>query len=188
MISGVTRPAAPAHAGRPRHYEALGVAHTASAKQIKSAYYEASKRLHPDRNPEGGISAHAEFARVTEAYEVLGDEARRRDYDQQELDLERASDAGARGGSARARTPGPGTPSYRPRRTQSMRYNAAEHEREHYQKDSERAEKARREAEDARHGGDRMTALKVAALVLVIIALARLASNEARRRQRQSRA
>uniref|UniRef100_A0A914XG22 J domain-containing protein n=1 Tax=Plectus sambesii TaxID=2011161 RepID=A0A914XG22_9BILA len=62
-------------------YAVLGVKHTASAKEIKSAYYELSKKHHPDRNPENRKGAAQKFQQVTAAYEVLGSEDQRRDYD-----------------------------------------------------------------------------------------------------------
>ncbi|KAK2522460.1 hypothetical protein Q9233_010570 [Columba guinea] len=61
-------------------YEVLGVAATATAAQIKTAYYEQSFRYHPDRNA-GSAAAAARFAAVSEAYRVLGSAALRRKYD-----------------------------------------------------------------------------------------------------------
>ncbi|KAM9370500.1 dnaJ homolog subfamily C member 30, mitochondrial [Phaethornis superciliosus] len=61
-------------------YEVLGVPATATAAQIKTAYYEQSFRYHPDRNP-GSAAAAARFAAVSEAYRVLGSAVLRRKYD-----------------------------------------------------------------------------------------------------------
>uniref|UniRef100_A0A8D0FTC0 DnaJ heat shock protein family (Hsp40) member C30 n=1 Tax=Strix occidentalis caurina TaxID=311401 RepID=A0A8D0FTC0_STROC len=61
-------------------YEVLGVPATATAAQIKTAYYEQSFRYHPDRNA-GSAAAAARFAAVSEAYRVLGSAALRRQYD-----------------------------------------------------------------------------------------------------------
>lgn len=61
-------------------YDVLGVAATATAAQIKTAYYEQSFRYHPDRNA-GSAAAAARFAAVSEAYRVLGSAALRRKYD-----------------------------------------------------------------------------------------------------------
>ncbi|NXJ71834.1 DJC30 protein, partial [Rostratula benghalensis] len=61
-------------------YEVLGVPATATAAQIKTAYYEQSFRYHPDRNA-GSAAAAARFAAVSEAYRVLGSVALRRKYD-----------------------------------------------------------------------------------------------------------
>jgi curved DNA-binding protein CbpA len=51
-------------------YGILGVPRTASASEIKKAYYDRSKELHPDRNL-GDDDSHRRFAKVNEAYSVL---------------------------------------------------------------------------------------------------------------------
>ncbi|XP_022100288.1 dnaJ homolog subfamily A member 3, mitochondrial-like isoform X2 [Acanthaster planci] len=61
-------------------YKVLGVPKNASQKDIKKAYYELAKKYHPDRNKDNKDAAKR-FAEIAEAYEVLGDEARRREYD-----------------------------------------------------------------------------------------------------------
>jgi curved DNA-binding protein CbpA len=58
----------------------LGVAPTASAKEIKSAYFRKAKLLHPDMNP-GDTQAKYKFHKISDAYEVLSDEAKRANYD-----------------------------------------------------------------------------------------------------------
>ncbi|NXD81597.1 DJC30 protein, partial [Halcyon senegalensis] len=68
-------------------YEVLGVPATATAAQIKTAYYEQSFRYHPDRNA-GSAAAAARFAAVSEAYQVLGSAALRRKYDRGLLSAE----------------------------------------------------------------------------------------------------
>ncbi|XP_065551221.1 dnaJ homolog subfamily C member 30, mitochondrial [Lathamus discolor] len=68
-------------------YEVLGVPATATAAQIKTAYYEQSFRYHPDRNA-GSAAAAARFAAVSEAYRVLGSAALRRKYDRGLLSAE----------------------------------------------------------------------------------------------------
>lgn len=60
------------------YYRILGVKRTASARQIKSAYYKLAKKYHPDLNPENG--SPAKFNDITEAYRVLGDLDKRLDY------------------------------------------------------------------------------------------------------------
>ncbi|XP_057262470.1 dnaJ homolog subfamily C member 30, mitochondrial [Pezoporus wallicus] len=74
---------------RARHdlYEVLGVPATATAAQIKTAYYEQSFRYHPDRNA-GSAAAAARFAAVSEAYRVLGSATLRRKYDRGLLSAE----------------------------------------------------------------------------------------------------
>ncbi|MBL8386478.1 MAG: DnaJ domain-containing protein, partial [Burkholderiales bacterium] len=60
-------------------YRTLDLEPSASAAEIRSAYRKLAFALHPDRNP--AAEAHAAFQAVQEAYEVLSDPARRRDYD-----------------------------------------------------------------------------------------------------------
>jgi len=59
------------------YYKILGVNKNASDKEIKKAYRELSKKYHPDVNPQG----ETKFKEVTEAYEILSDENKRKDYD-----------------------------------------------------------------------------------------------------------
>ena len=62
------------------YYETLGVGKDASADEIKSAYRRLAKKYHPDLNktPE----AAEKFKEINEAYEVLGDDKKRANYDQ----------------------------------------------------------------------------------------------------------
>ncbi|CAL1146615.1 unnamed protein product [Cladocopium goreaui] len=62
-------------------YQALGVAPSASKRTIRLAYLRLAKQLHPDVNKASG--AEGNFQKVREAYEVLSDDARRREYDRQ---------------------------------------------------------------------------------------------------------
>ena len=62
------------------YYKTLGVASNASGKDIKKAYYQLAKKYHPDTN-KGEPKAEKLFQEVSEAYEVLGDDGRRADYD-----------------------------------------------------------------------------------------------------------
>jgi DnaJ-class molecular chaperone len=63
------------------YYEVLGVPKTASADEIKKSYRKLARQHHPDRNP-GDKKAEAAFKEVQEAYDVLGDEQKRKQYDQ----------------------------------------------------------------------------------------------------------
>lgn len=75
-------------------YTVLGVSKTASAEDVKSAYRKLVKQLHPDLHP--GDQKRAErFREVSAAYEILGDEEKRRKYDNGEIDAEGQPAAGA---------------------------------------------------------------------------------------------
>jgi curved DNA-binding protein len=63
------------------YYSSLGVAKTATDKEIKQAYRKLARKHHPDVNP-GDKSAEARFKEINEAYEVLGDPAKRKKYDE----------------------------------------------------------------------------------------------------------
>jgi molecular chaperone DnaJ len=63
------------------YYKALGVAKDASQADIKKAYRKLARELHPDKNP-GDAAAEARFKEVSEAYGVLSDDSRRREYDE----------------------------------------------------------------------------------------------------------
>eukprot|EP00437_Effrenium_voratum_P039393 CAMPEP_0181473720 /NCGR_PEP_ID=MMETSP1110-20121109/40270_1 /TAXON_ID=174948 /ORGANISM="Symbiodinium sp., Strain CCMP421" /LENGTH=206 /DNA_ID=CAMNT_0023598847 /DNA_START=54 /DNA_END=674 /DNA_ORIENTATION=+ len=62
-------------------YKALGVARSASRESIRASYLQLAKKLHPDVNKAPG--AEKKFQALREAYEVLSDDARRREYDRQ---------------------------------------------------------------------------------------------------------
>lgn len=63
------------------YYEVLGIDKKADDKTIKRAYRKLAKKYHPDTNP-GDKQAEQKFKEVTEAYNVLGDEKKRKLYDQ----------------------------------------------------------------------------------------------------------
>ena len=63
------------------YYAVLGVSDSASAKDIKAAYRKLSRQLHPDANP-GDAAAEERFKEVSAAYDVLGDDAKRKEYDE----------------------------------------------------------------------------------------------------------
>ncbi|MHB2265425.1 DnaJ C-terminal domain-containing protein [Aliihoeflea sp. PC F10.4] len=66
-------------------YSVLGVAKNASAKDIKSAFRKLAKKHHPDQNPEDPKAAE-HFAEANQAYEIVGDEEKRAQFDRGEID------------------------------------------------------------------------------------------------------
>ncbi|MGN0728083.1 DnaJ domain-containing protein [Treponema sp.] len=66
-------------------YSILNIEKNASAEEIKKAYRKLAFQFHPDRNP-GDKQAEEKFKKITEAYSVLGDETKRRQYDRHESD------------------------------------------------------------------------------------------------------
>ena len=80
------------------YYSTLGVAKTASEKEIKQAFRKLARKYHPDVNP-GDKSAEAKFKEVNEAYEVLGDPAKRKKYDELGANWRMYEQAGAAGGA-----------------------------------------------------------------------------------------
>lgn len=71
----------------PDPYQVLGVKRDASAEEIKRAYRKLAKAYHPDHN-RGDAKAAARFAEANNAYEILGDEAKRKSFDRGEIDAE----------------------------------------------------------------------------------------------------
>jgi len=64
------------------YYEVLGVSETASLEEIKKAYRELAQKYHPDKNP-NDKEAEVRMKEINEAYSVLSDAKRRKDYDRQ---------------------------------------------------------------------------------------------------------
>ncbi|GAB5508098.1 MAG: J domain-containing protein [Rhizobiaceae bacterium] len=81
-------------------YDVLGVSRDASHKDIKSAYRKLAKKYHPDQNPDDA-KAKERFAEANQAYEVVGDEKKRKQFDRGEIDAsgkQRFQDFHAAGG------------------------------------------------------------------------------------------
>ena len=79
------------------YYSTLGVAKTATEKDIKQAYRKLARKHHPDVNP-GDKTAEARFKDLNEANEVLGDPAKRKKYDELGANWRAYEQAGAGGG------------------------------------------------------------------------------------------
>lgn len=68
-------------------YEVLGVPRGTSASAIKSAFRKLAKKLHPDAN-KNDAKAAGRFSELNTAYEILGDEKKRKAFDNGEIDAE----------------------------------------------------------------------------------------------------
>ncbi|RKS80493.1 molecular chaperone DnaJ [Motilibacter peucedani] len=80
------------------YYKALGVAKDAPADEVKKAYRKLARQFHPDAN-KGDAGAEERFKEISEAYDVLSDPTRRKEYDE-------ARSLFGSGGAGRFRAPG----------------------------------------------------------------------------------
>jgi DnaJ-class molecular chaperone len=78
------------------YYSTLGVAKTATEKEIKQAYRKLARKHHPDVNP-GNDASETKFKEINEAYEVLGDPTKRKKYDELGANWRMYEQAGASG-------------------------------------------------------------------------------------------
>ena len=78
------------------YYSILGVAKTATEKEIKQAFRKLARKYHPDVNP-GDKTAESKFKEINEANEVLGDPEKRRKYDELGANWRMYEQAGAAG-------------------------------------------------------------------------------------------
>ena len=62
------------------YYEELGISKTSTLKEIKEAYYKMALKYHPDKNP-GDLYSAEKFKNVNDAYNVLSDYTKRKEYD-----------------------------------------------------------------------------------------------------------
>ncbi|MCB9993359.1 MAG: J domain-containing protein [Hyphomicrobiaceae bacterium] len=89
-------------------YTVLGVAKSASAADVKSAYRKLAKAYHPDQN-KNDPNAQSKFAEVTAAYDLLSDKTKRGQYDRGEIDADgNPKFGGFDFAGARTRGAGPG--------------------------------------------------------------------------------
>ena len=86
-------------------YEVLGVKRDASAEDIKKAYRQLAKKLHPDLNP-GNAKAAAQFKDVSAAYDLLSDADKRARFDRGEIDASGAEQRPRSSYRAYAESPG----------------------------------------------------------------------------------
>ena len=88
------------------YYSVLGVEPGASEKEIKRAYKNLARKLHPDQNP-GNTVAEEKFKEVSGAYDVVGDSEKRKEYDEvRRMVAAGYSPGGAPGGFGGAGAPG----------------------------------------------------------------------------------
>lgn len=134
-------------------YEILGVARTATADEIRSAYRKLAKKLHPDLNP-GDKSAEDKFKEVTGAYDLLSDADKRRRFDAGEIDASGAERPQQRYYKDYANAAGASGPRYQ---------NASSGFSDFAEQDDFLAELLRRREQQARRapGADRLYQLEV---------------------------
>lgn len=70
-------------AGKRDYYKILGVSPMSSEEDIKRAYRSGSKKYHPDLNPDLKLFSEEKMRELVEAYEVLSDPERRKEYERQ---------------------------------------------------------------------------------------------------------
>jgi molecular chaperone DnaJ len=63
------------------YYKILGVPETATAKEVTKAYRKLARQYHPDANA-GDAKAEERFKEISAAYDVIGDDAKRKEYDE----------------------------------------------------------------------------------------------------------
>jgi molecular chaperone DnaJ len=83
------------------YYKVLGVSDTATKAEITKAYRKLARKSHPDQNP-GDTAAEERFKELSAAYDVLGDEAKRKEYDE----VRRMGPLGGMGGGGPGGQPG----------------------------------------------------------------------------------
>jgi len=77
------------------YYKVLEVPRGASTADIKKAYRKLALKWHPDKNPDNAEEANRRFKEISEAYEVLSDETKRKIYDSRSSSYQRTTKGGA---------------------------------------------------------------------------------------------
>jgi molecular chaperone DnaJ len=95
------------------YYATLGVDRKAKPEEIRKAYRRLARKYHPDLNP-GNKAAEEKFKALSEAYDVLGDEKKRKIYDQYGFYSDNIPPGGYPGGYPGSASPGagPGAPGF----------------------------------------------------------------------------
>eukprot|EP00897_Mesotaenium_endlicherianum_P010548 jgi/Mesen1/9521/ME000637S08963 len=88
------------------YYKVLGVERNASQREIQKAFHRQSLKYHPDKNP--SKSAKTKFTKLSQAYDTLSDETKRRQYDLFGEEGAQAAEGGGGGFSGEAGWPGSG--------------------------------------------------------------------------------
>src|SRR5687768_15674033 len=83
------------------YYDVLGVPRSASEKEIRQAYRKLARQFHPDLNPNDKQS-EAKFKEIGQAYEILSDAEKRKQYDRWGHDFEKYEQARKAGAGAGA--------------------------------------------------------------------------------------
>lgn len=94
--------------GKRDYYKVLGVGQVSMLEEIRKAYRSASKKYHPDLNPDLKLFSEEKMRELVEAYEVLSDSGKKKEYDRQphfQLRRSRRSGAPASARSAAKETP-----------------------------------------------------------------------------------
>lgn len=89
------------------YYKSLGVSRDATADEIKKAYRKLAKKYHPDAKPDDKEAA-ARFKEIQEAFEVLGDDEKRKNFDRFGSAFPQGAAGGPRGAQAWSNAGGPG--------------------------------------------------------------------------------
>lgn len=107
------------------YYKILGIEPQATQAEIQQAYRQKAKELHPDRNPDQRDWATQQFQLLNEAYDVLGDPARRSAYDAARFPFRTSPRSTSLAQDDWWNIPHPAEPGYRGVRSRPPRYPSA---------------------------------------------------------------